>query len=295
MSDNLRGVMLMCIAMLAFTTGDSLMKAVTQDLPLFQTIFLRGILTTTVLLALGTKTLGRHNLRAALWPAPRDRKLTALRSLAEMAASVTFFTALLHMPLATLSAIMQSIPLAVTLTAALLFAEPIGWRRLLAISVGFIGVLLIIRPGTSGFDFWSVMGLASVACVVLRDLSTRRISSQTPSVIVSIWSSAIVLCMGAIGAYFQGWTAVQPQHAWLIVGAAIVLIIGYMTSVMVMRVGEIAVVAPFRYTALVWAILFGWILFDTLPDSMTMIGAGIVVASGIYTIWREAARRKAAV
>lgn len=292
MSDNLRGVILMCIAMLAFTTGDSLMKGVTHDLPLFQTIFLRGILTTAALVAMGMKTLGQGQLRAALWPALRDRKLTALRSLAEAGASVTFFTALLHMPLATLSAIMQSIPLVVTLTAALLFAEPIGWRRILAISVGFIGVLLIIRPGTAGFDFWSVMGLASVGCVVLRDLSTRRISPQTPSVIVSIWSSGFVLCMGAVGAQFQGWQPVQPQHIALIACAAAVLIIGYMTSVMVMRVGDIAVVAPFRYTALVWAILFGWILFGTLPDSMTLIGAGIVVASGIYTIWREG--RKAA-
>lgn len=282
MSDNARGAVLMNAAMLAFTLNDTCMKAVTESLPLFQSIFLRGVLTTLALLGIG---LARGGVRFRL--AGHDARMVGLRTLAEVLATITFLVALTKMPLATLSAIMQSLPLAVTLAAALVFRDPIGWRRLMAIAVGFVGVLLIIRPGTEGFDRWSVLGLVSVGCVVVRDLSTRKLSAAIPSATVAIWAGAGVTALGLAGLLWEGWQPLGGREALLILGASANLIVGYLTAVMVMRVGDIGFIAPFRYMALFWAILLGFAIFGTLPDGWTLIGAAIVVATGLFTLWRE--------
>jgi len=289
-SDNARGILLMCGSMLAFTVNDSFMKAATKTVPLFQAITLRGLVATVALLVIARMTTGGFNL----FPAGRDRRVIALRSVAEVASTALFLTALMHMPLANLSAILQALPLAVTLGAALWLKEPIGWRRMSAIAVGFVGVLLIVRPGTEGFDHWSLMGLASVACVVVRDLSTRTLSRATPSAAVAVWASVAVTCMGLAGVLAQGWQPLSLREAAMIGCASLALVVGYLLAVMVMRVGDIGVVAPFRYTSLIWAIVLGWALFGTLPDGLTLIGAGIVVATGLYTLTRERARRRAA-
>ena len=289
LSDNMRGIMFINLAMLAFTLNDTCMKAVTETLPLFQTIAMRGVLTTAALVAVAMMTGGLR-----LWPGPRDGRIVALRSVAEIGATLFFFAALLHMPLANLSAIMQSLPLAVTLAAALIFGDPIGWRRLLAIAIGFVGVLLIIRPGTDAFNIWSVMGLISVGWVVVRDLSTRRLSPAVPSATVAIWASVCVTIMGIVGSGWTGWKPVTMVEALLVLGATINLVIGYLTVVMMMRVGDIGIVAPFRYMALIWAIVLGWAFFGTFPDGLTILGAGIVVATGIFTLIRERRVRLAA-
>ncbi len=285
-NQNVRGVVLMNIAMLAFTLNDACMKLVTQSLPLFQTITLRGVVTTAGLLVLARLQL-RQGFLAQLRPRGRDGGIVALRTLAEVLATVSFLLALTQMPLANLSAIMQSLPLVVTLAAALIFGDPIGWRRLLAIAVGFAGVLMIVKPGTEGFDTWAMLGLASVAAVVVRDLSTRKLSHGLPSVVAAVWAGVAVTLMGLAGSLFQGWQAVGPREAALILAAALQLIVGSVTVVMVMRAGDIGFIAPFRYMALFWAILLGYAVFGALPDRWTIAGAGIVVATGIFTLWRE--------
>jgi drug/metabolite transporter (DMT)-like permease len=291
MSDNLRGILLMCAAMLAFVVNDSFMKAVSQDVPLFEAIFLRGLGASVALLILAHVTAKG---RVQLLPAGHGRIVLTFRSLAEVLATLTFLTALMHMPLATLSAIMQSLPLAVTLAAAFYYKEKISWQIWAAIAAGFVGVLFIIKPGLAAFDRWSVVGLLSVGFVVLRDLSTRHVSAALPSSTMAIWASVLVTLLGAGGAMMQGWTGVDLVAALQIIGATVALVIGYMTVVMVMRVGDIAVVAPFRYTSLIWALLFGWVFFGTLPDVWALFGAAIVVISGIYTLWHSARAAKTA-
>ncbi|MGB5870996.1 MAG: DMT family transporter [Albidovulum sp.] len=282
LSDNLRGAALMMAAMIGFTLNDACMKAVTENLPVFQAIALRGVLTLTALAAIG---LAMGQLRLAV--PGGDRLWIALRTLGEVGGTFTFLTALKHMPLANLSAILQSLPLAVTLAGAVLLREPVGWRRISAILIGFVGVMMIVRPGTEGFDRWSVLGLVSVGFVVLRDLATRRISRAVPSVTVAFYA-ALSVALGAVCVLpFGEVVPVSARHAGLIAGAAGFLIVGYLTVVMAMRVGDIAVVAPFRYTSLVAAILLGWGVFGEFPDHWTLAGALIVVATGIYTFYRE--------
>ena len=286
-SDNLRGVIYMNVSMLAFTVNDTFMKAATQTLPLFQAISLRGVVSIVALLLIA-RAMGS----VRLWPARRDRTVIAWRSLAEVGGTVFFLVALTHMPLANLSAIMQVLPLAVALAAAVFLGVPIGWRRLTAILVGFVGVMIIIRPGADSFTVWSMLGLASVVCVVARDLTTRALSAEVPSTSVSIWAAVTVTLMGLVGAGIEGWQSVSAREGLLVLGAAAFLIVGYLFSVMVMRVGDIGLIAPFRYTALLWAILLGWLAFGALPDNLTLIGSAIVVASGLFTLWRERALRR---
>lgn len=282
LSDNLRGAALMTAAMVAFTCNDAFMKAATATLPVFEAIVLRGILTTLALATLAWR-MGALSLSVP----PGDRFWVALRVVGEVSSTYTFLFALKHMQIANLSAILQFLPLAVTLTAALLLGEKIGWRRLSAILVGFVGVMLIVRPGTDGFDRWSALGLLSVAGVVVRDLSTRRISRKVPSLTVAFLAALSVTLGAALALPFTEVAPVSAQNALQIAGASAFIIIGYLTVVMSMRVGEVSIVAPFRYTSLVAAILLGWLFFGQWPDRLTLIGAAIVVATGIYTFYRE--------
>lgn len=282
LSDNARGAVYMMVAMAAFTLNDTAMKALTQDVPLFQAIAMRGALMLAGLILLA-KLMGQW--KPAL--PRRDGVIIGVRCIAEIVSTVLFLAALMHMPLANLSAIMQALPLAVTLAAALVFKERIGWRRLTAILIGFIGVLIVIRPGPDGFDIWSLMGLLSVVFVVVRDLSTRSVSHAVPSVMVAVWSSVAVTAAAALASVVQGWQPLTAGQGVLVVAASMALVVGYLFAVMVMRVGDISFVAPFRYTALIWAILLGWLVFGALPDPLTLMGAGLVVATGIFTLWRE--------
>jgi drug/metabolite transporter (DMT)-like permease len=191
------------------------------------------------------------------------------------------------MPLANLSAILQALPLLITLGAALVYGDRIGWRRMTAILVGLVGVLIIIRPGTEGFDRWALLGVASVACVVVRDLSVRPLQGHIPSALVALGAAVAVTAMGWIGTAFQGWQDPGPSEAARVLGAGLFLIVGYLTSVMAMRSGDIGMVAPFRYTSLLWAIALGYLVFGNLPDLWTLVGAAIVVAAGLFTLWRE--------
>ena len=286
-SENLRGILLMCTSMAAFTINDTFMKSVTQDLPLFQTIGLRGIIAVVGLTLLAFAT-GAFRFR----PNRRDAGLILLRSLADVAATVTFLTALLHMPLANLSAILQALPLLITLGAALVYGDKIGWRRMTAILVGLIGVLIIIRPGTEGFDRWSLLGVASVACVVVRDLSVRPLQGHIPSTLVALGAAVAVTLMGWTGTAFQGWQTPTGWQAARVLGAGLFLIVGYLTSVGAMRHGDIGMVAPFRYTSLLWAIVLGFLAFGNLPDVWTLVGAAIVIAAGLFTLWRERQLRR---
>lgn len=281
-SDNLRGASLMTVAMIAFTINDTCMKAVTETLPVFEAIVLRGCLTLTALAILGILT---GQLRVP--EARSDRLWIALRTLGEVASTFTFQMALKQMQIANLSAIMQCLPLAVTLAAAFVFGEKVGWRRTAAILIGFAGVMLIVRPGTEGFDRWSVLGLVSVCFVVLRDLSTRRISSAVPSATIAFLASSSVTVAAVVMLPFTEVVMPSSGEMLTVAGAAFLLIFGYMTVVMSMRVGDISIVAPLRYTSLVAAILLGWAVFHQFPDRLTLIGGAIVVATGIYTFYRE--------
>ncbi|PIE10311.1 MAG: EamA family transporter [Rhodobacterales bacterium] len=287
--DNLRGAGLMMASMAAFTFNDTLMKAISSQMPLNQMLFLRGVLTSILILGM-IRIMGGVHVRIPR----RDWGLVTIRVGAEVAAAFFFLTALFNMPIANVTAILQSLPLTVTLAAALFLGEPVGWRRLSAILTGFFGVMLIVKPGAEGFTIYSIYTLIAVASVTLRDLSTRKLSRQTPSMLVTLMSSVGVTLFFGLLSLGDDWVPVAPRSGVILAGASVMIIGGYLFSIMVMRVGEISFVAPFRYTALLWALLLGWLVFGEWPDTWTLLGGAIVISSGMFMLYRERLARRQA-
>lgn len=268
--------------MCAFTVNDAFMKSLSGDIPLFQAVLLRGI-GAIICLTIMCRVMDQLHFNLPR----RDWGLILLRTLGEVGGTYFFLTALFHMPIANVSAILQALPLAVSLAATLFLGEALGWRRFAAIAIGFVGVVLIIQPGGADFSSYSIYALIAVACITLRDLAVRRMSVQVPVVFVALIAAIGVTALGAIGSLFITWQPMSATSAMQIGGATICLIFGYIFSVSAMRSGEISFVAPFRYTSLLVALILGMAVFNEWPNVLTVLGASIVVATGLFTLWRE--------
>ena len=207
---------------------------------------------------------------------------------------VAFLYALVNMPIANATAILAALPLSVTVAAAVFLNEPLGWRRISAVLVGFVGVMLIVQPGTDGFNAFSLSALLAVVFITGRDLVTRRMGPGLPSLGVALITACAVGVFALFLSLLEPWVPLGLRDLLFIACSAVFIIGGYLFSIMVMRVGEVAVVAPFRYTGLVFALIFGLLFFAEWPNVLALLGAAVVVATGIYTILREravAARR----
>ncbi|MEK0164521.1 DMT family transporter [Phaeobacter sp. JH20_36] len=288
LTGNQLGALLMIGSMAGFTINDGMVKLAGQSLPLSQILVVRGIAVSLLIYALA-RAYG--SLRLSL--SRRDWGLVAGRSLTEVATTYFFLSALLTLPIANVTAILQMLPLTVTLAAVLLFGEQVGWRRAAAIGAGFIGMLLIVRPGPEGFDSGTGYALAAVLCITARDLFTRRMSAAVPSLTVSLMAALSVLLFGLVLGLQEDWQPLTLTTTFILLFAAGCIFVGYLFSVMVMRVGDVAAVSPFRYTGLLWALLLGWLMFDSWPDALTLLGAAIVVAAGVFSLLRERPRRRA--
>jgi len=277
----------MAVGMAGFTMNDSITKAVSSEMNFGQIMLVRGLISIVLVAALAWHQGALRPLRTLLV------KPVALRVAGEVLGTVTFLAAIVHLPLANTSAIFQALPLVITLGAALMFDEPVGWRRWLAITAGFIGVLIIVRPGLSGFDQFSLLALVSVFFCAGRDLATRQIPAQIPSLFITLLTTAVVTATGvAIIGPLGGWTPPSSRALALLALAAVLLLIGYQCVIMALRAGDISAVAPFRYSALLWAMLLGYLVFGDVPDAMMVTGASIIVLSGLYAFHRERVRHR---
>lgn len=281
-TDNMRGAGLMSLAMAAYVINDACMKALSDELPLSEALFLRGAVTTVLI---GGWIWHRGVLRLHL--ARADLLLVCLRTIGEVAAAFFFLSALFHMPLANATAIMQALPLTVTLAGAWFLGEALGWRRILAIGIGLTGVLLIVRPGPEGFNIYTLYVLAAVVSVTLRDVVTRGLSGHVSSLMVALWASIGVMLLGAALAPGEGWVWPGWVATMQLIGASLFLIAAYILGIIVMRAGDVGFIAPFRYTSLIWALILGLVLFGEWPDLVTLAGAAIVVSTGAFMFHRE--------
>ena len=279
----------MALSMLAFVLNDGLMKAVFDSMSIYQAIFLRGLITVP-LIAL----LAWHEGALIVRIAPRNRLLVTLRVAAEVGATVGFLTALKHMPLANVTAVLQVLPLTVTMAAALFLGEKVGWRRWLAIAIGLFGVMFIIRPGMEGFSVYSIWALVAVACITIREIVTRKLSADLPSLPVALATAIAIGGFGAVMLPTVEWATVSLSAWSLIGGASLAIIGGYLFSVMTIRIGDIGFVAPFRYTAMIWALALGLLMFGEIPDVPTITGTVIIILTGLYSLSRERSVRRTA-
>ena len=277
LNENLLGATLMTCCVLAYVLNDAVMKLLFADIDFYQAIFLRGLVSLPPLLILAfmTKTLLQKY-------STKNQRLIIIRILAEIGTTVTFLTALKHMPLANVTAILQSLPLAITMAAAIFLGEPVGRRRWSAICVGFTGVLIIIRPGLAGFNSYSLLALAAVILLTVREISTRQLDNKIPTVTVALSTTLGITAFAALMLIGTEWADINFASWSLIIAAAAAVTVATLLSVVAMRTGDIGFVSPFRYTSLIGAIGLGILLFGEWPDGVTLLGAAIIAFAGIY-------------
>lgn len=286
--DNTRGALLMVGSMLAFAFEDLFLKRAAMALPPGQVVAMIGAAGALCFWAIAALK-GQPILHRDALSAP-----ALIRSLSEAGATMLYITALALIPLTTNAALLQASPLAVTMGAALILKEPVGWRRWTAIAVGFAGVLVILRPGTEGF---SAAGLLTVACVlvlVARDLATRVMPARIGTFQLTTWAYLALVPAGLILMQIAGDAPrpIQPAHRLDLVGALFTGLVGYWAVTAAMRLGEVSVVAPFRYTRLVFAMLLAMAFLGERPDAATLAGSAMIIGSGLYAFWREARRTR---
>jgi drug/metabolite transporter (DMT)-like permease len=283
--NNLRASLLMVAAMAGFAIEDVIIKQISVTLAVPQLLFVLGVLGFMLLAAI-CQWRGEGILERSFF----SRAVLA-RNLGEMVGSVGFCTALALVPISVASAILQALPLTVTLGAALFLGETVGWRRWAAIVTGMAGVLVILRPFGEGFDahaLWAVMGVAGMT---LRDLASRRIRAQISSLRLAAWGFGAVAVAGLV---------IQPMgpplrmltvaESWMMAATAFMGIASYLCMIIAIRAGEVSAIAPLRYVRLVFALLIAVLLLGERPDAPTLIGAGLIVAAGLYALWRERLR-----
>jgi drug/metabolite transporter (DMT)-like permease len=272
--------------MAAFSVNDALTKVVVTTYPVGEVMFVRGIMTiammTIALAALGQ--IGRV-IPAIGWP-------VTMRSVFDAFASVTFITALGHMGLAELSALVLASPLIMTMLAVWIFGEPVGWRRWGAIVVGLIGTLLVVKPDPANLNAWALLGVAAAIGAASRDLATLRIDRSIPTLAVSIFSCIALTIAGLLLGLTERWVVFDLNTIYLIAAAAFLYSVATYLLVLAFRGVEVSVVSPFRYGLLLWAGIAGYVVFGEFPDRWSLAGAGLIVASGVYTLHREAVRRR---
>jgi drug/metabolite transporter (DMT)-like permease len=274
--------MFMVISQIAFMANDTLVKIVTSEIGIGQIMAVRGMFASAMIVYL----VWQFGLTRG--PAVAMHPMILLRVVGELGGTVFYLLALAHLPIANVSAVFQSLPLVVTMSAALFLGEKVGPRRWLAITVGFVGILMIVRPGLEGFSTYSLFVIASVASCALRDLATRHVPHEVPSMYISMLTAiAVTICGGLVAPFTGGWQPLTPTVLGTLFLSAVLVLTGYQFIIKSTRIGDISFVAPFRYTNLLWAIASGILVFGEMPDFVTAIGASLVVGSGIYSLYRE--------
>ena len=271
----------MSVAMLCFVLNDTVAKTLAGQINVGEFIAIRGLFASIIIAVLVIAMGHVRDLAKAL------SRQVLVRTFFDVVSTFLFMIALFHLPLPNVTAVMQAVPLVVTVMAAAFLGETVGWKRLSAILIGFAGVLLIVKPGGDGFNSYIWLTLACVFTVAIRDLATRKLNLTVPSSIVAFTNSVGVMLGGILWMAFEGFQPVTAaQTGWIVLGSTF-LVGGYLLNVMALRGTEIAYTAPFRYTVIVYALILGYVVFGDVPDNWSMLGIVLVVGSGLFTLYRE--------
>jgi len=287
MTNNLRASLLMVITMAGFSVEDLLIKQLSSSVPVGQILILFGF---GGAVFYGVLSLV---LRQPVWSAELISRPVILRNGAEMVSTMTGLTALTLLPLSLVSSILQAAPILVTIGAALVLGEKVGWRRWSAILVGIVGVILILRPGTDAFNPAVWLSVIAVVALAARDLATRATSTRISTLQLAFWGYALTIPSGLIlhAVLGQPMTWPAPGDWAKLAGAQLLGIVFYYTLTLALRIGEASVVVPFRYSRLVFALALGVLVLGESVDALMLVGLALVTASGLYTLLREARRR----
>lgn len=287
MTDNLRGALFMTLAMFGFAIEDMLIKIMAEAISVGQILLMLG-LGGAVVFGMKARRAGGQILSPALLTRP-----VMIRNLCELVGTIGFVLSFVLASLSTASAILQATPLVVTLGAVLFLGEKVGWRRWSAIAVGFAGVMLIVRPGTAGFEPASLFAIIGVLGLAGRDVATRLVPRTISSAQISTWAFAMLVPAGLFLMVVMRTPLIMPD---LVTALTYALTLGigvfsYSALVAAMRVGDLSFVTPFRYTRIVFALIVGVVIFNEQVDALMLVGAAMVVGAGLFTWWREARLR----
>ncbi|MHA7876640.1 DMT family transporter [Roseivivax sp.] len=276
-----RGIALMCIGVACLSVNDAFGKTLTADYSAVQILFLRNIIALPIAMGIALGLGGRAALRS------HRPGAHLVRGLLWVVAAYLFFTGLRHLGLAEATVLIFAAPVFITALSALFLGEEVGWKRWSAVLVGFLGVLIVVRPGSATFQPASLYPLATAFVYAVLMISARWVDPRE-----SVWT--MMLYLVGMGAVLSGiaslfvWQPVAPGDLWLFAGVAVFGTAGMTMMTQAFRLSEAVVVAPFDYTALIWATLLGWLIWREVPDGFTYAGAAVIIASGIFIVWREA-------
>jgi len=280
--ENLRGILFMILAMAGFAFEDLFIKTLSAHLPVSEIIIILGSTGSIIFLIIAKLQ------RAPIIHKDLLNRHVITRTVFELFGALFFVIAIALTPLSSASAILQITPLLVTIGAAVFFRENVGWRRWTAVLIGFIGVLLILRPGFGSFMPASIFALLGAMFLAGRDLATRAMEVKLPSVTIALYA---FLAFGISGIFIMPFNsamiALTSTDIMYFIGASVFGVIAYYSLVIASRIGEMSVISPFRYSRIVFAMLLSILVLKENPDSLTLIGATIIVVSGLYTFLRE--------
>jgi drug/metabolite transporter (DMT)-like permease len=281
---NLRGIVAILCGQALFVGSDSVVKLAGETMPATQIMAIRGLIAVALMAVYVAATTDLERWRLLLRP------LVVIRATLEAALAVLFLLALPHMPLADITVTQQIVPLVLTVLSAVILGEAVGWRRWAAVVIGFAGVAMVLQPTGEGFNVYAILALLCALFVAFRDLLTRKLHDAIPTSIVTLGSTISVCLAGFVGAPLQNWQPLSLYVAALLAASAILVSVANMFIVRAFRGVEVSVVVPFRYAAVVWATLLGFVIWGYIPNALAIAGTVIIVASGLYTMHREAMR-----
>lgn len=286
--ENKRGIIALMAACALFTVNDTLTKVAALVYPTGEVLLVRGIMS---IICLGVVVAWSHQFS---WIRHLANPYVLLRALLDVSANVAFVLALTRMRLADLLAVNLVSPLLLTLLLVVFFGERIGWRRWTAILVGFSGTLLIVKPSTESLNVWALVALASAASSATRDVITRKIDPSVPTLAISfICVLAVTLSAPLMAwAFDEKWHMPNTEYMSFLLAAALLLSIGSTMAVSAFRNVDISVVAPFRYSLLIWGGIAGYVVFGEVSDLQSLSGAALIVGSGLYSLHRERVRHR---
>lgn len=287
-ADNRRGIAAMIAAMTLFAVNDALLKLASSTLPPGHIMAVRGMMAVvlTVAVVIGSKQLVEVRTVAA--------PIVILRACIEATIGFLFITSIAVLPLANMTAILQATPIIMTLAAVAFGIERVGWRRWTAVIVGFVGVLLIVRPGPAGFDPYALIAFVTAALVAARDFATRAVGAHVPSIVITLSTTFAVCLAGFMFGLAEDWGPIGAYEFLVLAGAAVLVTAGNFAVITAFRQTEVSVVSPFRYSNVPFAIVLGFFIFGELPDVLVLAGIALIVGSGLYTFHRESVRARAA-
>jgi drug/metabolite transporter (DMT)-like permease len=281
---NARGIRLMMASMAAYLVNDTLVKFAGQTVPPAQLILVRGIM------AFACIVLAARVTAAPVRLAHCNNRWVVARALIDAGATFAYLTSLLHLPIANATAINMAAPLFIAVLAVVLLRERAGLVRWLTIAVGFIGVLLVIQPRSEGFNAFSVLCLFATLLHAFRDLVTRRVPPGIPSFSITLASLFTVLILAALALLFLGWKPMTAAEFGLLAAASIFLAAGYHLITLAARAGDLTVIAPFRYSGLLFALIAGAVIWGEWPNALGWVGIALLIAAGLWLLRQERAR-----